>query len=175
MTNNANGHGRERKPRGGRLLPDGSRARVYTLEIAAEVCRRVSLGETLTVVCKSLGIDPATVRDWVVGDRGGFAQVYARARRSQVEAWSDELLAIADDTSLEPNDRRVRLDVRKWLMARINPARYGDRVQLAGDPENPVRHVVDLDLAQLTEVELAALEQFADARLAAKEAQEYGD
>src|SRR5689334_17016287 len=106
MTKNANGHGRQRKLRGGRLQPDGSRVHVYTPEIAAEICRRVSLGETLTVVCKSLGVDAATVRDWVVGDRDGFAQVYARARRSQVEAWSDQLLKIADDPRLEPNDRR---------------------------------------------------------------------
>jgi hypothetical protein len=172
MIKNSKGRDRERKLRGGRLRPDGSREHVYTPELATEICRRVSLGETLTVVCKSLGVDPATVRDWVVGDRDGFAQVHARARRSQVEAWSDELLAIADDNTLEPNDRRVRLDVRKWLMARLNPARYGDRVQLAGDPENPVRHVVDLDLAQLTEVELAALERFADARIAAKDVQD---
>jgi hypothetical protein len=129
----------------------------------------------VTTVCKSLGVDPATVRDWVVSDRDGFAQVHARARRSQVEAWSDELLAIADDDSLEPNDRRVRLDVRKWLMARINPARYGDRVQLAGDPESPVRHVVDLDLARLTEIELAALERFANARLTAQNVEDRGD
>lgn len=174
MIENADGHGRKRKLRGGRLRPDGSREHVYTPGIAADICRRVSLGETLTVVCKALGLDPATVRDWVVCDRGGFAQGYARARRLQVEAWSDELLAIADDNSLEPNDRRVRLDVRKWLMARVNPVRYGDRVQLAGDPENPVRHVVDLDLARLTDVELAALERFTDARVAAKDVQDKG-
>jgi hypothetical protein len=60
-------------------------------------------------------------------------------------------------------------------MARLNPARYGDQVQLAGDPENPVRHVVDLDLAQLTEVELAALERFADARLTAQDVEDRGD
>jgi hypothetical protein len=35
--------------------------------------------------------------------------------------------------------------------------------------------VVDLDLAQLTDLELAALERFTGARLAAKEAQEHGD
>ena len=81
MMKNARDHGRKRKLRGGRLQPDGSRVRVYTSEIAAEICRRVSLGETLTVVCKSLRIDPATIRDWVVSDRGGFAQVYAGARR----------------------------------------------------------------------------------------------
>ena len=53
-------------------------------------------------------------------------------------------------------------------MARLNPARYGDRIQLAGDPENPVRHVVDFDLAQLTDVELAALERSAYARPASE-------
>jgi hypothetical protein len=35
--------------------------------------------------------------------------------------------------------------------------------------------VVHVDLAQLSDVELAALERFTDARLAAKEAQEHGD
>jgi hypothetical protein len=59
-------------------------------------------------------------------------------------------------------------------MARLSPARYGDRVQLASDPENPVRHIVDLALARLTEVELTTLERFTDARLAAQDGQEHG-
>jgi hypothetical protein len=105
-----------------------------------------------------------------VSDRDGFAQAYARARSLQVETWSDELLAIADDDRLEPNDRRVRLDTRKWLMSKLNPSRYGDKVQVGGDPDNPVRHIVEvLDLSQLSGPELDALERFADARLAAKD------
>jgi hypothetical protein len=67
------------KLRGGRLLPGGSREHVYTPELATEICRRVSSGETLTAVCKGLGFDAATVRDWFVSDRDGFAHAYARA------------------------------------------------------------------------------------------------
>jgi hypothetical protein len=79
-------------------------------------------------------------------------------------------LKIADDPRLEPNDRRVRLDTRKWLMSKINPARFGDRVQIAGDPDSPIRHTVGvLDLSRLSAPELDALERFTDARLAAKE------
>jgi hypothetical protein len=149
---------------------------VYTPEIAAEVCRRISLGETLTDVCKSLGFDVATVRDWCVSDRDGFAQAYARARGLQVEAWSDQLLTIADDDRLEPNDRRVRLDTRKWLMSKINPARYSDKVQIGGDPDNPIQHTVAvLDLSQLSGPELDALERVTDAWLAAKDVQDRGD
>jgi hypothetical protein len=174
MIKKTNGHGRERKLRGGRLQPDGSREHVYTPELATEICRRVSLGETMTVVCKSLGLDPATVRDWVVGDRDGFAQVYALARRQQIEAWSDELLEIADDNGLEPNDRRVRLDTRKWLMSKLHPQRYGDKVQVAGDPDSPIRHTVGvLDLSQLSGPELDALERFT--RLAAQDVEDGGD
>jgi hypothetical protein len=81
-------------------------------------------------------------------------------------------LKIADDPRLEPNDRRVRLDTRKWLMSKLHPARYGDKVQVAGDPDNPVRHLVGVvDLSQLSGPELDALEHFADARLAAKDVQ----
>jgi len=37
ITEDTNGEGRERKLRGGRLRPDGSREHVYTPEIAAEL------------------------------------------------------------------------------------------------------------------------------------------
>jgi hypothetical protein len=82
-------------------------------------------------------------------------------------------LKIADDPGLEPNDRRVRLDTRKWLMSKLNPARYGDKVQIAGDPDSPIRHTVGvLDLSRLSAPELDALERFTDARLAAKDVQD---
>ena len=106
---------------------------------------------------------------------GWFSAAYARARRQQIEAWSDELLKIADDPRLEPNDRRVRLDTRKWLMSKLHPARYGDKVTVAGDPDEPQRHVVSrLDVAKLSGPELDALERFTDARLAAKDVQDKG-
>src|SRR4051794_1080250 len=102
-----------------------------------------------------------------------FSAAYARARRLQVESWSDELLQIADDPRPEPNDRRIRLDTRKWLMSKLHPARYGDKVQMAGDLDNPIKHAVGLlDLSQLSDPELDALERFTDARLTAKDVED---
>ena len=100
-----------------------------------------------------------------------FCPTFARARRFQVEAWSDQLLSIADDERLEPNDRRVRLDVRKWLMSSLNTAKYGDKVTIAGDVDNPLQRVASvLDVKRLSSAELDALERFTDARLAARDA-----
>jgi hypothetical protein len=109
------------KLRGGQLQPDGSRQHRYSRELAQEICRRIAAGETLAQFC----VDPAvpvtvgSIRQWIIDDRDAFSCAYASARRQQIEAWSDELLAVADDASLEANDRRVRIDARKWLMARL--------------------------------------------------------
>ena len=90
-----------------------------------------------------------------------------------IEAWSDQLVQIADNELLEPNDRRVRIDTRKWLMSKLNPASYGDKVTIAGDAKNPLQHVVSvLELTKLSGPELDALERFADARLAATDVAE---
>ena len=121
-----------------------------------------SPGTEIVFLNQNLAIRPASIVR--------FSAAYARARRQQVEAWSDELLKIADDPRLEPNDRRVRLDTRKWIMARLNPNRWGDKVTVAGDPDAPLQHVVTrLDIARLSGPELDALERFTDARLAAKD------
>jgi hypothetical protein len=103
-------------------------------------------------------------------DRDGFSARYASAKRQLIEAWSDQLVRIADNELLEPNDRRVRIDTRKWLMSKLHPGKYGDKVTVAGDAENPLQHVVRaLDLTKLSGLELDALERFTDARLAATE------
>ena len=84
-------------------------------ELAEEILRRLAAGETLRNICAdpAIGVSTSAVRQWDLDNRDAwFSAAYARARRQQVEAWSDQLLEIADDVRLEPNDRRVRLDVR---------------------------------------------------------------
>src|SRR5215471_18731009 len=116
-------------------------------ELAEEILRRLAAGETLANICADPAIEVSTsaVRQWDLDNRDAwFSAAYARARRQQVEAWSDQLLEIADDVRLEPNDRRVRLDVRRWLMSTLNPAKYGDTVTVAGDADHPLQHVVSV-------------------------------
>ena len=58
-------------------------------------------------------------------------------------------------------------------MGRSHPRQWGDKTVIAGDPEHPlVVNTVQLD--QLSDVELAALERFADARLAATDVDQEG-
>jgi transposase-like protein len=54
----------------------------YTPEFAAEVCRRMSEGDSLRQVCRDNDIAEATVRQWARDDRQGFASQYGLIKLS---------------------------------------------------------------------------------------------
>ena len=57
----------------------------------------------------------------------------------------------------------MRIDTLKWLCSKILPRRYGERLLMAGDPENPIQHLhraVAPTLADLQPDALDALEAF---------------
>lgn len=133
---------------------------VYTPELAEEICERIANGETLRQVCRSKGLAASTVRRWVLNDINGFSAHYALARDLCLESWADEVVEISDDGSNDWMTReskdgegtaysvngehvsrsKLRSDNRKWLLSKLKPDRYGDKVQVGGDPEKPVNH-----------------------------------
>lgn len=138
------------------------RPTLYTDDIASEILHRIADGESLRSVCRDERMPAAaTVHGWVIDDREGFSDRYARAREVQIEGWADEVLEMADDGSndwMEKLDRegeptgyymlnreavlrsKLRVDTRKWLMAKVMPKRYGEKTQmeLAGKDGGPV-------------------------------------
>jgi hypothetical protein len=140
----------------------------YTRELADEICRRISEGESLRAICR----DPAfptegSVRAWSREDRDGFATRFRIARDLQLDCWSDLIVDLADRQDLDPRDRAIRIDTRKWLMSKLAPKRYGERLLHASDPENPIQVLhQQISLDGLTPQQLQALEQFVNAALA---------
>ena len=125
----------------------------YTEAIAAEICQRIGDGETLNQICRSDHM-PArpTIVSWVLENRENFSDRYARARDMQLEHWADEVIDVADDgrndymeksSSGDENSSwvlngehvqrsRLRIDSRKWLLSKLKPDRYGERLMHAG-------------------------------------------
>ena len=142
----------------------------YTPELAADILRRVSEGEPLHQVSRDKGIPESTVRQWARDDRDGFAAKYEAARRMQVEAWADEIVLIANRDDLDANDKRVRIDTLKWLCSKLVPRRYGDRLLVAGDAENPVQLMhQQVSLADLSVEQLDALDKFTQSMIEARQ------
>lgn len=102
----------------------------YTPELAAAICDRMASGESLNAICKDDGMPAeSTVRLWASSDRDGFAAKYARAREALMDFHAEELLEIADDKLGDPQRDRLRVDARKWLMSKLAPKKYGDKVE----------------------------------------------
>jgi len=140
----------------------------HTPEIAREIADRMIDGDSLRAVCEQENMPhEGTVYRWIAR-HPEFRELYAHARELQAMRWAEEVLSIADDTTLEPHDRRIRVDTRKWLLSKVLPKVYGDKVTVAGDPSAPIQHLVGvIDLEALSVAELDALKAFTQAWLAA--------
>jgi hypothetical protein len=142
----------------------------YTSELADAICDRMIEGESLRAICRDPGMpSEGTVRGWAVRDHDGFGERYRAARSLLLEAWADQIVDIADEADLDPRDRQIRVHTRQWLMSKLAPRRYGERLLHSGDPENPLRVMhQQVSLENLTEDQLAALEKFTQSLVEAK-------
>ena len=152
----------QRRQRGGR-----AGELVYSRALTDEICWRLASGQSLRQICKEAHMPSETaVRFWAIEDRDGFASRYTQAREALMDRWADDLIEIADDVTLEPNDRRVRTDNRRWLMSKLAYRKYGDKLVHSGDPENPVLLLhKKAEVAVLDPEQLALIERWTLTRL----------
>jgi hypothetical protein len=43
------------------------------------------------------------------------------------------MIEIADRADLDPLDKWVRIEARRWIMSKVSPGRYGDKIVVGGD------------------------------------------
>jgi len=98
-----------------------------------------------------------------------FAAAYHRVRAAAVENWLDDMIDITDCDDLDPLDKRVRIDARRWIMSKVAPQRYGDKVIIGGDGSFGGLGGGSVSLSDLSDEQLAALESLASLRLQAEE------
>ena len=69
-------------------------------------------------------------RAWIIFEDGDFLERYARAREAQADKYFQEIVEIADAATPETvNVARLRVDSRKFTVARLAPKMYGDHVE----------------------------------------------
>lgn len=114
----------------------------YTQEMADAICERLSEGESLRAICRDEDMpNKATVFRWLAAN-SAFSDQYACAREAQADEMFDDLLQIADDggnDTYETEDgsrtntdviarSKLRVDARKWMLSKMAPKKYGDKV-----------------------------------------------
>jgi hypothetical protein len=110
---------------------------------ANAICEALAAGESLRKAAKAQGIDPSTVLKWEDAN-AEFAQQYARARVTGYKLLADEIIEISDDSSRDVIDTehgpktdsevvarsRLRVDSRKWMLSKMLPKVYGDKIDM---------------------------------------------
>jgi hypothetical protein len=121
-----------------------SRPSLYSQDLADAICERIADGESLRAICADEGMPGrTTVWRWLEASEA-FRNQYARAREAQAESLADDIVTIADDgrndTWLDDAGNRVnmpdviarsklRVDARKWILSKLKPGTYGDKVE----------------------------------------------
>jgi len=132
----------------------------YNTDVADSICARIADGESLRSICRCSDMPSMSMVMRWLGVHQYFREQYARAREAQAESMFEEMLEIADDGSNDWVERtgkdgetgdkvvdhehvsrsKLRVDTRKWMLARMAPKKYGDatNIKLSGDAENPL-------------------------------------
>lgn len=115
----------------------GGRPSDYTPAIADEICTRLANGESLRAICRDDAMPAVgTVLRWVA-EKDEFKEQYVRAREIQAETHADDIVTIADGSSLGGEEKvaltardRLRVDARKWVASKLLPKKYGDKIDV---------------------------------------------
>jgi hypothetical protein len=138
----------------------------YTTEIAQEMCKMLADGIPLREICRHEGFPEwRTVYDWMyrddaLGEKGvGLSAAIARAREVGQDAIAEQIwievnqeperILTEGGGKIDPGYvqwQRVKAEIGLKLLAKWNPKRYGDKVQLGGDPGNPIQAQVDVSI-----------------------------
>lgn len=143
------------KPRQKRAAQPPGRPSLFTQAIADAICERIGKGEPLEQICRDDNMPAVrTVNGWK-NTNDTFSAAIACAREEGHDAIAAQCMEIADfglnDTYVDDNGytktdtdviqrSKLRIETRLKLLAKWNPSRYGDKVDVnhGVQPDNPL-------------------------------------
>lgn len=116
-------------------------------DLAKKVLEGMHGGLSCFKACQAAGVPHSTFIGWVNED-AALADRYTRAREELIERMAQEVLELSDsDVGLQPDGKRdwaavqkhkLQVDTRKWLLSKLAPKKFGDKLELTGDPDRPL-------------------------------------
>ena len=112
------------------------------------ICLEIERGESVRSILKSEDTpDPTTFYKWIDEDEEKSKQ-YARACEARADLMFEDILHIADDSSKDTKTvdisgasvevldsehvqrSKIRIDTRRWMLGKLQPKKYGDKLDL---------------------------------------------
>ena len=116
-------------------------------KISAVVLAGMRGGLSALKACQAANISHSTFLGWVNQDTA-LADNYAHAREDLIERMASEVLELSDsDVGFLPDGKKdwaavqkhkLQVDTRKWLLSKLAPKKYGEKLEVSGDAANPL-------------------------------------
>lgn len=137
----------------------------YTQELADKLCEKLAQGKSLRTICeREEGHEQfpsiVTIFAWM-RKHEDFLKQYTRAKEESTDALADEIMDIADNSTndwmeIEKSKGRfvplvdrehverskLRIESRKWIMAKMKPKKYGDKLDLSNNGKDFPRPIL---------------------------------
>ena len=114
----------------------------YSLDKAQLIAQGIANAIPLVRICEPDDMPAvSTVYKWLHA-HSDFVEMYARAREDQADYLASQIIDIADNSDLDHNDRRVRVDARKWISSKLKPRAYGERLDLGNADSKPFEIII---------------------------------
>lgn len=138
----------------------------YTPELVAEICSRISEGDSLRTICLAEDMPAkSSIFRWLLLHEE-FRDQYELAAQARSDVFAEDMLDIADDGTndwVEKENKdgstyvalntehvqrsRLRIDTRKWIASKLKPKKYGDKIVTehtgpGGAPLTPMMAIV---------------------------------
>jgi hypothetical protein len=116
-------------------------------EICELVLSGMRSGLSAFKACEKAGVAQSTFNLWCDSD-AALAEKYAQARADLIERIANEVMELSDaDVGVLSDGKKdwaavqkhkLQVDTRKWLLSKLAPKKYGDKLELTGDPDRPL-------------------------------------
>lgn len=141
----------------------GGRPTEYNDEIAGLVCQGLAEGKSLRKVCEAEEMpDKATVFRWLTKHKE-FCDQYEKAKIESAECKREDVEELGDEAieaihTVEDPKRagalatayKLKADNIKWIMARMKPKKYGDKLDVTSDGKVLPTPIISVNRDNLT-------------------------
>jgi len=126
------------------------------IELTNIICEQMSLGRSLRSVLRDKGTPhDTTFYKWINEDSGKLVQ-YVCACEKRADSIFEDMIDIADSQEgdiIKLEDGRevtnhdviqrakLRVDTRKWILSKMQPKKYGDKLELESNNKNVIEYV----------------------------------
>ena len=122
--------------------------------------------QSVRQACEEVKLPHSTFMGWI-GENKTLADQYSRARSLYHDQLAQDILDLSNEDipkNLERGEanawvqrQRMRIDAIKWTLSKLAPKKYGDRLTVAGDDDNPIviaaveRKIIDTGVEEIEE------------------------